>query len=222
MDGGKGILLDENWLHIWTFVLDGACPMLPAQCVVCPAPPTLDDVLRVRVLESVCRAWARILNDRGVWRALYHAMVGPLRPCFPLRWYRIAALNFALGGVQQRDYVELTRPGPLPTPLVGGGYPTMKLPVWDLGHSAEDWMHVRPTADARLEPLSRAAMGSGWKRVKTVRRAKYDTTLHGDGRAVAQAWGAYCRKKAERRERESIMRSLRDETTSPLRTQCLA
>ncbi len=220
MDIGKGNLLDENWLHIWSFALEGACPVFPAQRVA--HPPKLRDILNVRALESVCRDWARILMNHGVWRLVYCAMVGPMRPCFPLRWFRIAALNFALGAVHRGDYVELTRPGPMPMPLVGGGYQTMKLPVWELGCVVEDWSHVRLVDGGQLEPLSRTAKGDGWHLVKTVRRAKYNNTVHGDGRAVAQAWSAYCKKKAERRERESIMRSLRDATTSPLRTQCLA
>ena len=213
MENGKGILVDENWLHIWYFVLDGVCPLLPALHTA-PARSVncgLAHVLRARAVWSVCREWARILDERGAWRALYYAMVPVMtRLSFPLRWYRIAALNVALGPVRRGDYIELTRTGPLPTLLVGGGYLSMKLPLWDVGPLSEDWAIVRIGANARLEALSRHAQGDGWQRVKTVRRKKYDPAFHGDGKAVADAWHSYCRKKHARRERELLMQSLRD------------
>jgi hypothetical protein len=213
MDTGNGILLDEIWLHIWYLALDGVCPLLPAlhPAVHGAATLTLSSVCAARAFSSVCHAWADLLIERGVWRAMYHVLV-PLavRLSFPLPWYRVAALNVALGPVSRRDYIELTRCVPVPNPFVAGGYRTMKLPVWEVSSAAEDWEYVRITSDASLESISRAATGRDWHRVKTVRRLKYSRELHGNGRAVIAAWRAYCIKKAERAERENIMRALRN------------
>src|SRR5277367_768135 len=168
-EGGLPELLDENWLHVWYYVLGETLPLLPAlHRARHPLYQPLDPAKTCVVLERVCRRWPLLLLRSGVWRAFYQSMLfAPLSTPYPMSWFRLAALNFAIGGVHRPDFIQFTRACPPPPKPLHGALSSMILPTVLLNDMGVDWQYVTEGEDGRLLPYSWGADATRpWYRVK--------------------------------------------------------
>lgn len=209
------VLLDENWLHVWHFVLDAKLAFLPTMHATNSFPPR-GGLRTLHMLERVCRGWHALMLRAGVWRAFYMGMLNvPLAMERPPAWYRLAVMNLYHGGVHRPDFIQLTRPCAPPPKPIHGALSSMLLPTVLLSTMGVDWQYVCETPEGELTPYSWAATSGGpWRRVRKVGKQKFDKAVHADGRAITKAWRTFKQQKQAAAERTARMKRTLTDTTA--------